>query len=51
MKTYGTTLAKARLTTRELLVHLRDELLDGANYITAILEAPRPRRRTSKPRK
>ena len=44
MKTYGTTLAKARLSTRALLVHLRDELLDGANYITAILEA-KPRRR------
>ena len=49
MKTYGTTLAEAKLSTRELLVHLRDELLDGANYITAILEA-KPRRRP-KPRK
>ena len=36
---YGVTLADAPLTTREVLQHLKEELLDAAAYIQRLIDA------------
>ena len=37
VKKYGTTLADAGLTDKQLLIHLQEELMDAVNYIESVL--------------